>query len=104
MKAVPNAARMAAYRFGVAVRLMRNICMWKDILAMPVLEKLALDELLGRKVLPHVQNLTPEIHDAISRTERIIASLSGVWAGASVMGARRYHFKIAFNASCVPLV
>lgn len=88
MKAVPNAARMAAYRFGVAVRLMRNICMWKDILAMPVLEKLALDELLGRKVLPHVQNLTPEIHDAITRTERIIASLSGVWAGASVVGAR----------------
>lgn len=88
MKAVPNAARMAAYRFGVAVRLMRNICMWKDILAMPVLEKLALEELLGRKVLPHVQNLTPEIHDAITRTERIIASLSGVWAGASVVGAR----------------
>lgn len=88
MKAVPNAARMAAYRFGVAVRLMRNICMWKDILAMPVLEKLALDELLGRKVLPYVQNLTPEIHDAITRTERIIASLSGVWAGASVVGAR----------------
>uniref|UniRef100_A0A7C9AF43 GCF C-terminal domain-containing protein n=1 Tax=Opuntia streptacantha TaxID=393608 RepID=A0A7C9AF43_OPUST len=88
MKAVPNAARMAAYRFGVAVRLMRNICMWKDVLAMPVLEKLALDELLGRKVLPHVQNLTAEIHDAITRTERIIASLSGVWAGASVTGAR----------------
>ncbi|KMT03944.1 hypothetical protein BVRB_8g187530 [Beta vulgaris subsp. vulgaris] len=89
MKAVPNAARVAAYRFGVAVRLMRNICMWKDILALPVLEKLVLDELLAGKVLPHVQNLIPDIHDAITRTERIIASVNGVWSGASVTAARR---------------
>lgn len=88
MKAVPNATRVAAYRFGVAVRLMRNICMWKDILALPVLEKLVLDELLGGKVLPHVQNLIPDIRDAITRTERIIASLNGVWSGASVTAAR----------------
>lgn len=89
MKAVPNAARVAAYRFGVAVRLMRNICMWKDILALPVLEKLVLDELLGGKILPHVRNLIPDIHDAITRTERIIASIIGVWSGASVTAAHR---------------
>ncbi|XP_057536885.1 transcriptional repressor ILP1 [Amaranthus tricolor] len=87
MKAVPNAARVAAYRFGVAVRLIRNICMWKDILALPVLEKLVLDELLGGKILPHVRNLIPDIHDAITRTERIIASITGVWTGASVTAA-----------------
>ncbi|KNA19367.1 hypothetical protein SOVF_062230, partial [Spinacia oleracea] len=90
MKAVPNAARVAAYRFGVAVRLMRNICMWKDILALPVLEKLVLDELLGGKILPHVQNLIPNVHDAITRTERIIASLNGVWSGTSVTAARSH--------------
>ncbi|XP_021747669.1 transcriptional repressor ILP1-like [Chenopodium quinoa] len=90
MKAVPNAARVAAYRFGVAIRLMRNICMWKDILALPVLEKLVLDELLGGKILPHVQSLIPDIHDAITRTERIIASLNGVWSGASVTAARSH--------------
>ncbi|CAA0818630.1 GC-rich sequence DNA-binding factor-like protein [Striga hermonthica] len=49
MKAVPNAARVAAYRFGVSVRLLRNICLWNKILAMPVLEKIALDELLSGK-------------------------------------------------------
>lgn len=90
MQAVPNAARVAAYRFGMSVRLMKNICLWKEILALPVLEKLALDELLCGKVLPHVRSITANVHDAITRTERIIASLLGVWAGPSVTGDRRY--------------
>ncbi|KAK6228484.1 hypothetical protein SCA6_000824 [Theobroma cacao] len=85
MKAVPNAARVAAYRFGMSVRLMRNICLWKEILALPVLEKLALDELLYGKILPHVRNITSDVHDAVTRTERIVASLSGVWAGTNVI-------------------
>lgn len=87
MSAVPNAARIAAYRFGVSVRLMRNICLWKEVFALPILEKLALDELLCRKVLPHVRSIASNVHDAISRTERIVASLSGVWAGPSVTGS-----------------
>lgn len=57
---------------------------------MPVLEKLALDELLCGKVLPHFRNISENVHDAITRTERIVASLSGVWAGPSVTGDRRY--------------
>ncbi|KAJ4976043.1 hypothetical protein NE237_001149 [Protea cynaroides] len=84
MKAVPSAARVAAYRFGMSARLLRNICLWKDILALPVLEDLALDQLLKEKVLPHVQNIKENIHDAVTRTERIIASLSGIWAGPNV--------------------
>lgn len=88
MKAVPNAARVAAYRFGMSIRLMRNICSWKDILALPVLEKLVLDQLLSGQVLPHVENIASDVHDAITRTERIISSLSGVWAGPSVTGER----------------
>ncbi|KAK1567818.1 hypothetical protein Q3G72_017067 [Acer saccharum] len=88
MNAVPNAARIAAYRFGMCVRLMRNICLWKEILALPILEKLALDELLCRKVLPHVRSITSNVHDAITRTERIVAALSGVWTGSSVGGGR----------------
>ncbi|KAL9224322.1 hypothetical protein vseg_000368 [Gypsophila vaccaria] len=88
MKAVPNAARIVAYRFGVALRLMRNICMWKDILVMPALETLVLDEILCGKVLPHLQNLTSDMHDAVARAERVIASLTGVWTGPSVTGAR----------------
>ncbi|KAA8529213.1 hypothetical protein F0562_033988 [Nyssa sinensis] len=86
MKAVPNAARIAAYRFGMSVRLMRNVCLWNKILALPVLEKLALDELLSGKVLPHLRSIQSNVHDAVTRTERIIASLSGVWAGPSVRG------------------
>lgn len=89
LKAVPNAARLAAYRFGMSVRLMRNICLWKEILALPVLEKLALDELLSGKILPHVRSIVSDIHDAVTRTERIVASISGVWAGPSVIGERR---------------
>ncbi|XP_019429936.1 PREDICTED: transcriptional repressor ILP1-like [Lupinus angustifolius] len=88
LAAVPDAARVAAYRFGVSVRLLRNICLWKDIFAMPVLEKLALDELLCGKVLPHFRSISENVHDAITRTERIIASLSGVWAGPNVTGER----------------
>ncbi|KAK2662311.1 hypothetical protein Ddye_000885 [Dipteronia dyeriana] len=86
MNAVPNAARIAAYRFGMCVRLMRNICLWKEILALPILEKLALDELLCRKVLPHVRSITSNVHDAITRTERIVAAFSGVWTCSSVSG------------------
>ncbi|KAM6586044.1 hypothetical protein CsatB_013046 [Cannabis sativa] len=84
MQAVPNAAKVAAYRFGMSVRLMKNICLWKEILALPVLEKLALDELLCGKVLPHVRSIAANVHDAITRTERVVASLFGVWAGPSV--------------------
>nr|VDD34262.1 unnamed protein product [Brassica oleracea] len=84
LKAVPNAPQVAAYRFGTSVRLMRNICMWKDILALPVLENLALSELLFGKVLPHVRSIASNIHDAMTRTEKIVASLSGVWTGQSV--------------------
>ncbi|KAG2300773.1 hypothetical protein Bca4012_012495 [Brassica carinata] len=84
LKAVPNAPQVAAYRFGTSVRLMRNVCMWKDILALPVLENLALSELLFGKVLPHVRSIASNIHDAVTRTEKIVASLSGVWTGQSV--------------------
>ncbi|OAY78142.1 hypothetical protein ACMD2_16549 [Ananas comosus] len=80
-KAVPGAAQFAAYRFGLSLRLLRNICLWKNILALPILEKLALEELLGGKLLPHLKSIISDIHDAITRTERIVASLSGVWAG-----------------------
>lgn len=57
---------------------------------MPVLEKLALDELLYGKILPHFRSISENVHDAITRTERIITSLTGVWAGPSVVGDRRY--------------
>lgn len=93
MKAVPGAARLAAYRFGVSVRLLRNICLWKEILALPVLEKLALDELLGGKILPHVRSIRSDIHDAVTRTERIITSLSGLWAGRSMSGDRSHKLQ-----------
>ncbi|KAJ4842451.1 hypothetical protein Tsubulata_032799 [Turnera subulata] len=86
LKAVPSAARVVAYRFGVSIRLMRNICLWKEILALPVLEKLVLDELLSGKVLPHIWSIASDVHDAVTRTERIVAALSGVWGGQNVTG------------------
>ncbi|KAM7484520.1 hypothetical protein LguiA_000529 [Lonicera macranthoides] len=88
MKAVPDAARVAAYRFGMSVRLLKNICLWNEILSMSVLEKLALDELLTGKVIPHLRSILTNVHDAVTRTERIIASISGVWAGPSVTADR----------------
>lgn len=96
MKAVPDAARVAAYRFGMSVRLLKNICLWNEILSMPVLEKLALDELLTGKVIPHLRSILTNVHDAVTRTERIIASISGVWAGPSVTADRRYCFTNIF--------
>ncbi|KAD3067201.1 hypothetical protein E3N88_35081 [Mikania micrantha] len=88
IKAVPNAARFAAYRFGTAVRLLRNICLWNNILSVSVLEKLALDELLSGKILPHLRSIQSNIDDAITRTERVVASISGVWTGPKVIGDR----------------
>ncbi|KAH9298722.1 hypothetical protein KI387_030404, partial [Taxus chinensis] len=86
MNAVSQAARIAAYKFGMSVRLLKNIALWKDILAMPVLEQLALDEVLCGKMLPHLRNIVHNIHDAVTRTERVVAALSGVWTGASLSG------------------
>ncbi|KAK6133868.1 hypothetical protein DH2020_032389 [Rehmannia glutinosa] len=85
-KAVTDLMRVAAYRFGTSVRLMRNICLWNKILALPVLEKIALDELLSGKVLPHLHSIHSNVHDAIVRTERVVASLHGVWTGPNVTG------------------
>ncbi|KAK9126527.1 hypothetical protein Scep_015373 [Stephania cephalantha] len=93
IKSVPDSAKVAAYRFGVSIRLLRNICLWKDILAMPVLEQLALEELVGGKLLPHVRSITSSLHDAITRTESIIMSLFGVWAGPSVTGERSHKLQ-----------
>ncbi|KAG0457601.1 hypothetical protein HPP92_022758 [Vanilla planifolia] len=89
MRVVPGAAQLAAYRFGTSIRLMRNICLWKDILALPVLEKLALQELLIGKLLPHIRSIMPSLHDAITKLERIIASLDGVWYGPNVTADHR---------------
>ncbi|BBN20396.1 GC-rich sequence DNA-binding factor [Marchantia polymorpha subsp. ruderalis] len=81
MTAVPKAAPIAAQKFGTAIRLLRNIAMWKDVLALPVLEQLALDELLSSKILPHLRTLLTTLHDAVTRTERVCSALSGVWVG-----------------------
>lgn len=89
LKAVPDAARVAAYRFGTSVRLLRNICFWNNILAMPALEKIALDELLCGKILPHLHSIHGNVHESILRTERVIASLYDVWTGPSVTEDRR---------------
>ncbi|CAL4920178.1 unnamed protein product [Urochloa decumbens] len=77
-RTVPGAAQFAAYRFGVATRLLKNVCLWKDTLADHVVEELALDELLTDKILPHMKSIILDVHDAITRAERIVASLSGV--------------------------
>ncbi|XP_062213058.1 transcriptional repressor ILP1-like [Phragmites australis] len=77
-RTVPGAAQYAAYRFGVATRLLKNVCLWKGILAKSVFEKLALDELLRGKILPHMKSIILDVHDATTRAERIAAALSGV--------------------------
>ncbi|KAF7044838.1 hypothetical protein CFC21_054015 [Triticum aestivum] len=79
-RTVPGAAEYAAYRFGVATRLLKNVCLWKKVLAVDALEKLALEELLIGKILPHMKSIILEVHDAVTRAERIAASLSGVWS------------------------
>lgn len=73
--------------------------MWNNILAMPALEKIALDELLCGKILPHLHSIHGNVHEAILRTERVIASLYDVWTGPSVTGDRRYEF-IFCNSVC----
>lgn len=99
LKAVPDAARVAAYRFGTAVRLLRNICLWNKILAVPVLEKIALNELLCGKILPHLHSIQTNVHEAMIRAERVVASLYDVWTGPSVTGDHRYVHGIFLGSS-----
>jgi GC-rich sequence DNA-binding factor len=77
--AVPRARQLAAKQFGTSVLLLQNRGLWKDILAMPILEHLALDQLVSAKILVHVRVLLPTVHDAVIRTERVLSALSGVW-------------------------
>ncbi|XP_071739401.1 transcriptional repressor ILP1-like [Rutidosis leptorrhynchoides] len=88
LSTVPNAARFGSYKFGMSVRLMRNICLWNNVLSISNLEKLALDDLLIGKILPHLRSIHSNIDDAI-RTEKIVASFSGVWTGPGITGGRR---------------
>jgi GC-rich sequence DNA-binding factor len=74
-RTVPGAAQYAAYRFGVATRLLRNVCLWKDTLADSVVEKLALEELLRGKLVPHMKSIILDVHDSTLRAERMVASL-----------------------------
>lgn len=103
LKAVPDAARVAAYRFGTAVRLLRNICLWNNILAFPVLEKIALNELLCGKILPHLHSIQGNVHEAMIRTERVVASLYDVWTGPSVTGDHRYILASLYFISSLSL-
>ncbi|KAJ1697646.1 hypothetical protein LUZ63_006158 [Rhynchospora breviuscula] len=88
IKAVPGAGQFSAYRFGMSVRLLRNICLWKDILAGPALEMLAIRDLLRAKVLPHLKSSGLDLHDAVLRLERVVDSLSGFVSGAGVRAER----------------
>lgn len=81
--AVPGAIRFVNRQFGVAVRLLRNLGFWKDVLALPQLEKLALDQLLSGKMLVYLRAGVTTEHDAITRIERIVTALTGVWVGPS---------------------
>jgi GC-rich sequence DNA-binding factor len=74
-RTVPGAAQYTAYRFGVATRLLRNVCLWKDTLADSVVVKLALEELLRGKLLPHMKSIILDVHDSTLRAERMVASL-----------------------------
>ncbi|KAJ3675852.1 hypothetical protein LUZ60_004894 [Juncus effusus] len=64
IKTVPGAGKLCAYRLGMSARLLRNICLWKDILAGPVIEKITMDELLKGEMLPHVKSMGLDLHDA----------------------------------------
>ncbi|KAG0625239.1 hypothetical protein M758_2G039200 [Ceratodon purpureus] len=81
--AVPGAMQFVNRQFGVAVRLLRNLGFWKDVLALPQLEKLALDQLLSGKMLVYLRAGVTTEQDAIARIERIVAALTGVWVGPS---------------------
>lgn len=69
---------------------------------MPALEKIALDELLCGKILPHLHSIHGNVHESILRTERVIASLYDVWTGPSVTEDRRYEliFYCSLSLSC----
>ncbi|KAL5707494.1 hypothetical protein ACHQM5_018392 [Ranunculus cassubicifolius] len=69
----------------MSLQLLTSICCWKDLLSIPVLEKLALDELLNRKVLHRLQGFS--VYDAITSIEKIMVSLNGTWTGSGAVGA-----------------
>ncbi|KAF3326679.1 hypothetical protein FCM35_KLT08309 [Carex littledalei] len=82
--AVPGAGQFSAYHFSMSVHLLRNTCLWKDILAGLALEKLAIVELLRGKVLPQINSSELDTHDAVLRLERVVVSLSGFVSGVGL--------------------
>ncbi|KAK2656352.1 hypothetical protein Ddye_009404 [Dipteronia dyeriana] len=74
----------ASYWFG-CLRLTRNICLRKEILALAILEGLALNELVY-ECFTSCWKITSNASDAITRTERIVVALSGMMTGSSVTG------------------
>lgn len=83
ISAVPSARRLASQRFGAALRLVRCIATWHEVVARPVLDRLAIEELVDSQLLPHLRTLVPTVHDAVSRTEQLLAALKTLWIGPS---------------------
>ncbi|KAF7154000.1 hypothetical protein RHSIM_Rhsim01G0212500 [Rhododendron simsii] len=85
---------VVSYRFGRSVCLMRNICMWNKIIALPVLERLVLGDLLSGKVLLHLRSIQSNVHDAVTRTERPeIAATGGLFAETREDTAEKSMFR-----------
>lgn len=74
-----QAVAVSAEHFGAAVRVLRNILLWRDILPPGDLEALALDQLVAAKLLPHLRTLLTTPSDAILRTGRLVSALGGAF-------------------------
>ncbi|GJP43696.1 hypothetical protein CLOM_g3129 [Closterium sp. NIES-68] len=82
LAACPFAARFAAQRFGQALRLIHNMGRLREVVSQPLLDRLVLGSLLPNQLLPHLRALTPSLHDAVPRTERLVCVLcDGKWVG-----------------------
>eukprot|EP00898_Chlorokybus_atmophyticus_P003611 jgi/Chlat1/4250/Chrsp27S04319 len=77
LAASPTAGALSARRFGNALKLLRSLLLWEEVLAESMLRTLLLHSLLSSKMIPHLRAFLPAAPaDALSRAERVAAAIS----------------------------
>ncbi|XP_078442076.1 GC-rich sequence DNA-binding factor-like protein [Wolffia australiana] len=77
-------ARLAEAAEGVAgfepgVRLLRNVCLWKEVLAATAVEEVALGALVVGKLVPELRRMGLE--EGVAGAERVVAAMAGFGIG-----------------------
>lgn len=84
LAASPRAEADLARQFGRAVRLLRNVCAFSEALPLAFVQRLALEQLVGRGLMPHVRAAAADPGVVASRALRVVNALPAAWLASGV--------------------